>query len=168
MIYAICAAGLWLLGFLVLPVGRWRRLKRGNGRNWPGVFFVDPDAPCPAAVWAQELYEARRKWRSLPWALPLMVVGRIVPRLAAWERDLELMGKEIEVQAERRLSALDADGERLARLREARSLVQHYRAFRGWGIDRVLVAMLDRRGDARRWVEADWDAIQRAHEESQL
>jgi len=159
MIWAGIAAGLWLAGFVVLPVGWMKPLDRGNGRNWPGVFVVDPRAPCPGAVWAQELYEARRKWREVPWALPLMLIGRLVPRWAAWERSLELMGKEIEVQAERRLRGLDTDNERLARLREARSLAQHYRAFRGWELGEVVLAMRGRRDDAQRQAEADWPAI---------
>lgn len=162
MIYAAIAAGLWLVGFLVLPVGRWRALEGRNARNWPGFFLVDPSAPCPAAVWAQELYEARAKWRGLPVLGPLFAIGRLSPRLAVAMRRIELMGHEVEVQAEVRLRGLDADGERMARLREARSLATHYRAFRGWPEGRIIGAMLDRREDAKRWVKRNWREINEA------
>jgi hypothetical protein len=28
-------------------------LKSANGRNWPGIVVIHPDAPFKAAVWAQ-------------------------------------------------------------------------------------------------------------------
>lgn len=162
MTYALALAAIWALGWLVLPVGLWRPLKRGNGRNWPGMFIVDPAAPHARAVWAQEFYEARRKWRGLPWAVPLMAIGRAVPRLAAWERDLELTGKEIEVQAEARLRGEDAHTEKLIRLREATSLAQHYRAFRGVPRHEILDRMRDRRDAARAFVDRHWSRIRDA------
>jgi hypothetical protein len=156
--------GLWLVGWLVLPVGRWRdRVEGANGRNWPGFFVVQRDLPAARAVWAQELYEAGWKWRRLPLLLVLVPIGRLVPRVAAaWKRPLELMGHEIEVQAEVRLLNLDADGERQARLREARALRDHYPSFEGMSEGRIISDMLDRRETATRWVGRHWRDIEGA------
>ena len=68
-----------------------RSLDRGNARNWPGVVVMEPGLEYPAAVWAQEYYEAKLKLN------PANTIKFVFS--AGFRRDMEILGHEIEVQA---------------------------------------------------------------------
>lgn len=163
-----------------LPIFRAREMEGRNGRNTLFVAAVDPRAPHPVAVAAQEIVESRWKLArfalavifsaaiaALIWFLALpMVSGLAVPAPilggALWlrsgpaKRAMELWGHEVEVQAA--VSYYGADEARKRRS-EARSMVAHdgYR-FGDWTVSEVVEGMKGRRKAARRWVgdhEAD-------------
>lgn len=155
----IALALLWLVGLRLLPVTIWRKDLSANARNWPGPIIMREGLPVPGAVWAQEFYEARRKWSVLPLGLPLMLIGRIIPRLAYFERAMELMGHEIEVWAE---SVLVGGQTTWIRSREAYALTS-YRAFRGWDAARIEHEMIKRGTKARKFVSHQHQRIEAMH-----
>jgi hypothetical protein len=122
-----------------LPIVRWQSLKGANGRNWPLLVIMDPEAPYPLAVLAQELYEAEYKVN------PLQL---IYTRTGEGARELELKGHEVEVQAAVRLYGASETEYRKA---EARSMVQ-YKQFAGWTLEQLEMGMMEHTGSAMRWV----------------
>lgn len=124
-----------------MPLTFTRRLKRGNARNWPGVIVMDPEAPLPAAVWAQECYEAEHKLNPVNLFRAALSNGA--------RRDMEIMGHEIEVQAAVRVYGKD---EAAYRADEARALTK-YGEFKGWSREKITAAMEGRSEAAARWVK---------------
>lgn len=118
-----------------------RGLTGRNGRNWPGVVMVDPDARYRAAVWAQEAYEAERKLNP---AFTLRLLFSDSAR-----RDLELTGHEVEVVAAARVYGLDRTQKRRA---EAASLARNYNEFEEWDESRIFAEMKMRTTEAEAWV----------------
>ena len=97
----------------MIPITLTRSLRGANGRNWPGLVLLDPDAPLRAAVWAQEAYEARYKLN------PINLIRVRLSKRA--RREMELMGHEIEAHAAD-LERLGADWAPLRKL--ARTCLQ--------------------------------------------
>ena len=96
-------------------------LKSANGRNWPGIVVIHPDAPFKAAVVAQEFYEARAKLN------PLTFLRTRLSKAA--RRDMEITGHEVEVQAAVEFYGVD---ESVYRAREAAQMQRGYDGlFRG-------------------------------------
>ena len=150
MIVALGLLALWLVGCFALPRWRWVDDLPSNGRNWPGFFVVRRGLPYGGLpVWAQEYHEARAKWRWFPVAVVLTLVGKLIPAWAWYERKLELMGHEIEVQTEAWLGGDEAE----VRHREAEALAKRYRAFKGWTVSQCLAALENRSAKAERWVK---------------
>jgi len=145
---------IWAVGCFALPITVWRdSVGGGNAKARPGFIRMRRGLDYPGAVWAQEWYEARRRWLCLPLDMPLMLIGRAVPRMAFYERWFEIMGHAIEIEAEAMLRDTTARGTDFPRIiqREAQALAK-YRAFEGWltkEIDGELRAELRR---ARQWV----------------
>lgn len=173
MIALICGIALicsayYLLGSVCLPVTLWRDDLRGyNGRNWPGLIVMQRGLECPGAVWAQELYEARFRWWFLPLDGVLVLIGRTLPAVAFYERAFELMGHEVEVQAEVRLRGSSVPIRRVERItelraREARAL-SSYRAFAGWTVAEIAAEMAKRSNSARLWVEGNLPEISKVN-----
>lgn len=165
----IALALIWLVGLRLLPVTIWRQFAddrlfhfyrtSANARNWPGLIIMR-EGSLTGAVWAQEFYEARLKWTFLPFSLALIAVGRLVPRLAYFERAMELMGHEIEVWAE---GALTGGQTTWIRSREAVAM-RGYRAFRGWDVTRIEHEMMKRSVKAQRFVSRHHQRIEAMHQ----
>lgn len=119
-----------------------RRLKNANGRNWPGIVVINPDAPYPAAVLAQEWWEAMHKLN------PLNLLRVLLSSSA--RRKMEIMGHETEVQAAAELYGLDALD---YRRKEARAMKSGYDGlFGAIPVDEIEQGMRDRSGEALAWV----------------
>ena len=119
------------------------RLRGANGRNWPGIVVIDPDAEQPGAVWAQEAYEALHKLN------PINLLRVRLSRAA--RRDMEIMGHEIEVQA----AALFYGADLVSRRRqEAATMHAGYDGlFSGVSPERIAFAMRWKSSQATAWVE---------------
>ena len=130
-----------------MPLTFTRRLKRGNARNWPGVIVIDPRAPCPAAVWAQECYEAEHKLN------PMNLLRVAFSKRA--RREMELMGHEIETQVAVRVYGKPR---LIYRAKEAKALTK-YPEFKGWSQERIHAEMKAKSVKARRWVERNIERI---------
>lgn len=76
---------------MITPIIIERRIDGANGRNWPGVVMLDPDAPYRAAVLAQEWFEAVHKLN--PWHMFRVAVSDNA------RRHMEIIGHEMEVHA---------------------------------------------------------------------
>ena len=125
-------------------------LKSANGRNWPGIVVIHPDAPFKAAVWAQEFYEARAKLN------PLTFLRTRLSKAAL--RDMEITGHEIEVQAA--VNFYDAD-ECIYRAHEAARMQRGYDGlFRGMTLAQIEARMLDRKAEALHLVSANRSKIE--------
>jgi hypothetical protein len=122
-----------------LPIVRWQSLKGANGRNWPLLVIMDPEAPYPLAVLAQELYEAEYKVN------PLNLIASLTGEGA---RELELRGHEVEVQAAVRLYGASETAHRQS---EAKALTT-YPQFKGWTLEQLEMGMMEHTGSAMRWV----------------
>jgi hypothetical protein len=160
MIYLIAAVAVWAAGLVLLPVTIWRDDLRANGLNWPGLIVMRRGLRCPGAVWAQEYYEARMRWLLLPMELAFLV-GRLWPRLAFWERWLEIRGHAVEAAAEARLTGADR---RDLIEREAAALMG-YRAFRGMTALQIERRMRREMDSAEAWVDRHMDEISEKHRE---
>lgn len=126
-----------------------RELDGVNAKNYPGVVVIDPDTEFRAAVWAQEYYEAKRKGH--PFGLALVRLD------TSEQRDMELIGHEIETQVAVRLYQQD---EAEYRRREARALKNAYGdLFKKSDVDDVQAQMLGRREYAVEWVDDNWSRI---------
>ena len=158
----LALALIWLAGCWILPVTIWtRRVPDGyNAVNYPGLILMRPGLPAPGAVWAQEFYEARWRWITFPLTAIPHFIGRFVPRLAYFERSLELMGHEIEVWAE---SALIGGQTYALREREAWTLAK-YSAFEGWDSARIEREMMRRQVKAQRFVSRHHQRIEAMHQ----
>ena len=136
---------------MIFPLTIRRRLRRANATNWPGFIILDPAAPQPAAVWAQEAYEALHK---------LNPINLVLTRLSrSARREMEIMGHEVEVQA---AVAVYGDVEGARRMREAVSMTPRYGGlFKSMGEKSLERAMAARADDARRFVERHRRSIER-------
>lgn len=134
----------------MLPLLIRRPLEGANGRNWPGVAVVDPSAPQPAAVAAQELWEAAYK---------LDPVHLLRVRLSdSARRDMEIMGHEAEVQA---AVLIYGDEEGPRRQREAEAMRRGYDGlFARVTTAGLIAAMQAKSGEVRRWVERNRARLQ--------
>lgn len=159
---AICLA-LYVAGLLFLPLTFWRGPGPGNAKNWPGVIVMRRGLECPGAVWAQEFYEARRRWRWLVLDPFLILIGRAWPKLGLYERAQELMGHEIEVIAE--LTLKKAGSYNPVRRREAEAL-SRYRVFDGYSPDEIERLMLARHGAAAEFVERHFGRIEEINQQA--
>jgi hypothetical protein len=161
MIYLIAAVAVWAAGLVLLPVTIWRNDLRANGLNWPGLIVMRRGLRCPGAVWAQEYHEARMRWLMLPMEFAF-VLGRLWPRLAFWERWLEIRGHAVEAAAEARLKGSEFSA--IYEMREARSMAE-YRAFRGWNAQQVFRELRKQRDWARQWADRHIDRIEKMDRE---
>lgn len=126
-----------------------RKLSGRNARNWPGVIFLGKGIARPAAVYAQEAYEAQHKLN--PINLFLVMFSRSA------KRRMEYMGHEIEVQVCARLYSQTAHD---ARMREAETMQRGYSGlFRRMTVPEIYERMASRSGDARDWVDAHIEQI---------
>lgn len=125
------------------------KIDGANGRNWPGVVHLDPEAPYRAAVWAQEAYEAVHKLN--PFNLLLSPLSK------RHQRRMELMSHEIEVQAARIVYASNASA---YRLREVVSLKYGYDGlFAEMTQVQIEHLMLANQNAANRWVRQNLKQI---------
>lgn len=125
-------------------------LKSANGRNWPGIVVIHPDAPFKAAVWAQEAYEAQAKMN------PLTFLRTRLPKSA--RRDMEITGHEVEVQAAVEFYGVD---EGVYRAREVAQMHRGYDGlFKHMTAAQIEARMLAERETARRFVSANRSKIE--------
>ncbi|MDP5307923.1 hypothetical protein [Paracoccus spongiarum] len=135
---------------MIFPVVLHRRLDGANARNWPGLVLLDPDARLPAAVLAQEAWEAMHK------ANP---VNLLRTRLSATaRREMEVMGHECEVQAACLIYDRDPAEYRVA---EADRMKRGYDGlFAAVTRAQLRAAMEARSDEARRWVRQHRDRLE--------
>lgn len=127
---------------MLLPIVIQRPLSGANGRNWPGLVILNPNAPHRAAVAAQEIWEARHKLN------PLNLFRRLTSK--SHRRKMEYAGHEIEVTVSARLYG---QPEAQARRREAEAMARGYDGlFRGMTIAQLEAEMQARSAAARAWV----------------
>lgn len=128
-----------------------KRSIKGNARNWPGVIVIDPAARYPAAVYAQELYESERKMN------PAFLIRFLTSEDV--QRELEVMGHEIEVMAAEAVYSVPAG---YYRPREADTMRRLYPRLFGhlstYAITRRMEACSE---DAARWVSRNIRRIER-------
>ena len=127
------------------------KIAGANGRNWPGVIHLNPNAPYRAAVWAQEAYEAVHK---------LNPFNLLRTRLSKRHKQrMEIMGHEIEVQAVRIVYALNINS---VRQREAISMKRGYDGlFADMTKDQIEQLMLANQDAANRWVRKNLNQIKK-------
>ena len=135
----------------MIPITLTRSLRGANGRNWPGLVLLDPDAPLRAAVWAQEAYEARYKLN------PINLIRVRFSKRA--RREMEIMGHEVEVQAAALVYGLSASTYRVAEA--ARMRAGYDGLFAGLSAPQLVAAMEAVSDDASRWVRRNRNAIER-------
>lgn len=125
-----------------------RRLDGRNGLNGPGFVVIDPDAPYPAAVWAQEAWESQHRLTNpVNWIATMWPFRKIDPSPT---RRMEIMGHEVEVQAAVLIYGVDANWYRDS---EARAMRRGYGGlFSSTPLDDLIEAMKARSDDARQWV----------------
>ena len=125
------------------------KLDGANGRNWPGVVYLDPEAPYRAAVWAQEAYEAN--WRLNP-------VNALKVRFSSKERRrMNLLSHEIEVQA---TALVYAKNPKTIRCLEVISMQRGYNGlFAEMTQGRINQLMLAHQDTANRWVRQNLKQI---------
>lgn len=131
------AALIWVAGLRLLPVTIRVGGLHAHAVNAPGMILLRRGLPVPGAVWAQEFSEARTAWRWLPVHVPAILIGRLRPQWAGWERRIEIMGHEVEVWAEVMLTGAAPWA---VRRREARAL-SGYRCFEGWSSGAIMHRM---------------------------
>ena len=111
-----------------------------NGRNWPLVVVIRKDLAYPAAVWAQEAYEAMYK------ANPVNLIRSLTKK---GSREMEIYSHTIEAHVAEILYARNFM-QYLAN--EAANLQKNYKAFKGMDRTDILSEMIDVSTSARRWV----------------
>lgn len=135
----------------MIPVILKRDLDGANGRNWPGLVILDPDCPRPAAVLAQE-------WRESLFKLNPVNLIRTRTSKAHRQR-MEVMGHATEVAAEVLIYGADEAG---ALHREAQAMRRGYDGLFGeWSVSVLKAAMAAERQDAREWVKARIEKLER-------
>lgn len=141
MSWVLAIAALYAAGWFLLPIQRYKSLTGRNGRNTLFVAEVDPDAPYPWAIMAQEVYESRRKYRN-----PVALIRRVFT--TEGKRDLNLRGAEVEVQAVALWYGIDPG---VYRSWEAKTLAaQSY--FEGVGSAEIELRMIGFSRYAHEWV----------------
>ena len=137
----------------MLPIVIRRDLDGSNGRNWPGFVILGKDIERPAAVAAQEIWEARHKLN------PLALLQVLTSKDS--RRKMELMGHEVEVQA---CVIIYGQSEIVARKREAVAMHNGYDGlFRHMSPLKIEAEMRKRSDKARAWVQANLREIKRYH-----
>jgi hypothetical protein len=121
------------------PIVKREKLKGANGRNWPLLVIMDPDASMYKAVLAQEIYESIHKTNP---------INLLKTRSGKGAQELELMGHEIEVQVAVLLYGVK---EHEYRKREALSM-KGYKQFKGWDAERIEAEMQKKTNEAKKWV----------------
>ena len=134
----------------MFPITIRRKLKSANGRNWPGVVILDPDCPLPAAVLAQEAWEAMHKVN------PINLMR--VTFSKRHKRRMEVMGHECEVQAAALIYRKPVDEYRRA---EAGRMLAGYDGLFTGSRAGLIAAMEARSDDARRWVRKHIKQLER-------
>ena len=135
----------------MIPITLTRSLRGANGRNWPGLVLLDPDAPLRAAVWAQEAYEARYKLNPIN-----LIRVRFSNRA---RREMEIMSHEIEAHAAAVVYARSLAAHRWA---EAKAMRDGYDGlFAGIPAVAIVEAMTARRTEAARWVRRNRKFLER-------
>jgi hypothetical protein len=132
----------------MFPFTIFRKIE-GNGRNWPGFIIMDPDAPLPAAVWAQEYYEAQMKLN--PWNLLRVATSKSA------RRKMELMGHEIETQVAVRIYRKNEDH---YRSKEADALLG-YSEFKGVPKWKIILGMIANKSEANKFINKNMDKIRK-------
>ena len=122
-----------------LPIVQWRKIDGANGRNWPLLVIMDPDAAAYKAVLAQEIWESIHKTNP---------INLLKTRSGKGAQELELMGHEIEVQVAVLLYGVK---EHEYRKREAESM-KGYPQFKGWETPDIVDGMMDKTNAAQSWV----------------
>lgn len=128
-----------------------RRRLSSNGRNWPGLVILHPDAPLPAAVLAQEAREAMFKLN------PVNLIRTRLSKRA--RRRMEVMGHATEIAAEVLIYGRD---EAAAMVREIDAMQRGYDGLFA-GIDDVPMryALIEAGKDARLWVKRNRKNLER-------
>lgn len=121
------------------PIIRQGKLDGANGRNWPLLVVMDPDAAAYKAVLAQEIWESIHKTNP---------INLLKTRSGKGAQELELMGHEIEVQVAVLLYGVK---EHEYRKREAESM-KGYPQFKGWETPDIVDGMMDKTNAAQSWV----------------
>jgi len=135
-----------------LPKIKVKRLSGRNGYNTLVRAVVDPRAPYPIAVLAQEVYEAKYK---------LHFLRMLLNKTGKYTREREIRGHEIEVQAARMKNMyIDGDDEIQHRSREAKALKAHYKGFEDMTIKDITAAMVRFKPEAIDWVRQNIDYIE--------
>ena len=135
----------------MFPIIIRRALSGANGRNWPGVVLISPDAPLPAAVLAQEAWEAMHKLN------PINMIRVRLSRRA--RRRMEIMGHEVEVQA---AALIYGESVEKTRYREISAMLTGYGdLFAGRTRGQLRAAMESVSDDASRWVRRRRNKIER-------
>ena len=125
-----------------------KQWKTAKAKNTAGLIFMSPDCPYRAAVWAQEAFEATQK------ISPINLMRYIFQR--KYRRELELMGHEIKVQAAVLIYKQD---EKMYRSKEAYVMSVAYSEFGGYSSSYIKNLMLERRAQARDWVNDHYKEI---------
>lgn len=136
---------------MLLPIVFRKDLKGANGRNWPGLVILGKNIERPAAIFAQEAYEARHKLN------PINLFRRLTSKES--RRRMEYMGHEIEVQV---CARLYGQPEAQARFREAEAMRRGYGGiFSHMAVGQLETVMQARSGAARAWVHKHIKHIER-------
>lgn len=129
------------------PIIRQGKLDGANGRNWPLLVVMDPDASMYKAVLAQEIWESIYKTNP---------INLIRTRSGKGAQELEIMGHEIEVQVAVLLYGVK---EHEYRQREAEAMTG-YKQFRDVPAVEIAARMEKVTGKAREWVEDNQERMQ--------
>jgi hypothetical protein len=124
----------------LLPIVQKKHLKDANGRNSILYVQMDPDAPMYKAVLAQEIYECLYKVNP---------INLIRSRTTKGQREMELMGHEVEVQAAVMLYGVKEAQYRRA---EASAMQGWYECFKGMELPEIVDGMMDKTNAAQSWV----------------
>lgn len=127
---------------MLKPIILERNLDNANGRNWPGVVVLDRGYKFPAAVLAQEWYEAIYKLN------PVNLIKIKTSKNAL--REMEIMSHEIEVRAEVLIYGSDTIA---ARNREVKSMINGYDGlFKNYDSSSLYAKLRSKAYVARLWV----------------
>lgn len=134
---------------MILAITLRRTLKSSNATNWPGLIILDRQLACPAAVWAQEAYEATWKLN------PINLVRKLTSRKT--RREMELMSHMIEVIV---LVELYGMNQELSLATEAFALHNGYDGlFSEYSLEEVAKGMLKYQKEAQRWYDKHAERI---------
>lgn len=121
-----------------------RDLEGAYGSNTVTKITIDPDAPCPRATYAQELYEARAKRN------PVVGIGKRFD--SSIHRQMEVEGHEVETQAAVRFCGAH---EHTYRQSEAEVMQNGYGGlFRDMSIIEIEARMQEFTEEANKWINA--------------
>ena len=140
----------------MLPLSFWFSDKNGpNGRNRPGMVWINRLAQHKTAVYGQECYEAMHKLN------PFNLFARFTSKNA--RRDMEYLGHEIEVQIKQMFYNLPQSQSRYA---EAEAMLRGYDGlFSRYTKEGLYNEMLIVRPEAIHWVNRNRADLIKFHEE---